>query len=213
MPLTPPASPEPESPAPATATPASLAADRKARVERLVCAARAGSDDAVGELVSEFSPLLWQIARATGLSTANSEDVVQKVWLKLLEHLHAIREPSALSAWLVTTTRREAWHARATERREVPSEQDWMAAMPDPQPSAEDMAVADDQRRELWDAMSKLPQHCQRLLRIVAFVPRPDYDVLGHALGMRRGSIGPTRGRCLAKLRVLLADTVERSAR
>ncbi len=203
----------PSTPAVPAAPPATSAADRNARVERLVCAARAGSGEAVGELVTEFSPLLWQVARAAGLSSTDAEDVVQTVWLRLLEHLHAIRAPSALTAWLVTTTRRESWRSRAAMRRQVPSEQDWLAAVPDPRPSGEDLAVADDQRRELLEALGKLPPRCQELLRIVAFVPRPDYDMLGAELGMPHGSIGPTRGRCLAKLRALLADTVERTAR
>lgn len=186
--------------------------DRNARVERLVLAARAGSAEAVGELVTEFSPLLWQVARAAGLSAADAEDVVQTVWLRLIEHLHDIRAPSALTAWLVTTTRREAWRSRAAGRRQIPAEQDWLATMPDPDPGAEEIAVTDAQRRELLAALSKLPPRCQELLRILAFLPRPDYDVLGAALGMPHGSIGPTRGRCLAKLRTLLADPQEGTA-
>lgn len=200
-------------PIPATpATSATPATDHNARVGHLVRAARTGSGDAIGELVTEFSPLLWQVARAAGLSATDAEDVVQTVWLRLLEHLDGIRAPSALAAWLVTTTRREAWRSRAAGRRQVPSEQDWLVAMPDPQPSAEELAVADDQRRELFDALSKLSPRCQELLRILAFIPRPDYDILGAKLGMPHGSIGPTRGRCLAKLRALLAGTVERTA-
>lgn len=182
---------------------------RGARLEVLVDAARSGREDAIGQIVTELSPLLWQVARAAGLSRSDAEDVLQTVWLRLVTHLDAIHTSAALTAWLVTTTRREAWRVRGTERRQVPVGQDCLAAVPDQRPGAEDLAVAADLRRELWEALGQLPLNCQELLRIVAFVPRPDYDVVAAQLGMPRGSIGPTRGRCLAKLRALVASSAE----
>lgn len=185
--------------------------DRGSRLEALVAAARDGREDAIGQIVTELSPLLWQVARAAGLSASDAEDVLQTVWLRLLTHLDDIHTSSALTAWLVTTTRREAWRVRGTGRKELPADQDWLAAVPDHRPDAEGLAVAADLRRELWMALGQLPPQCQELLRIVAFVPRPDYDVVAAKLGMPRGSIGPTRGRCLAKLRALLASSAEGS--
>ena len=161
-------------------------------------------ENALGQIVTELSPLLWQVARAAGLSAGDAEDVLQTVWLRLLTHLDDIRTPAALTAWLVTTTRREAWRVRALDRRQTPADGDWLTAIPDPEPDAEELLVTADNYSELWAALGQLPSRCQELLRIVAFVPRPDYDVVAAELGMPRGSIGPTRGRCLARLRVLL---------
>jgi RNA polymerase sigma factor (sigma-70 family) len=187
--------------------------DRGRRLEVLVDAARSGREDAIAQIVTELSPLLWQVARAAGLSTSDAEDVLQTVWLRLLTHLDGIHTSSALTAWLVTTTRREAWRVRGTGRRQLPADQDWLDAIPDQRPGAEDLAVAADLRRELWAALGQLPPQCQELLRIVAFVRRPDYDAVAAALGMPRGSIGPTRGRCLAKLRAILASSAEGNPR
>jgi RNA polymerase sigma factor (sigma-70 family) len=187
--------------------------DRGRRLEVLVDAARSGREDAIAQIVTQLSPLLWQVARAAGLSTSDAEDVLQTVWLRLLTHLDGIHTSSALTAWLVTTTRREAWRVRGTGRRQFPADQDWLDAIPDQRPGAEDLAVAADLRRELWAALGQLPPQCQELLRIVAFVPRPDYDAVAAALGMPRGSIGPTRGRCLAKLRAILASSAEGNPR
>jgi RNA polymerase sigma factor (sigma-70 family) len=187
--------------------------DRGRWLEILVDAARGGREDAIDQVVTELSPLLWQVARAAGLSTSDAEDVLQTVWLRLLTHLDDIRTASALTAWLVTTTRREAWRIRGTGRRQLPADQDWLDAIPDQGPGAEDLAVTADLRRELWAALGQLPPLCQELLRIVAFVPRPDYDVVAAELGMARGSIGPTRGRCLAKLRAILASSAEGNPR
>jgi len=65
----------------------------------------------------------------------------------------------------------------------------------------------------LWAAIGRLSARCQELLRIIAFSPRPDYTAVAAALGMPVGSIGPTRGRCLAKLRAQLAAESGESAR
>jgi RNA polymerase sigma factor (sigma-70 family) len=183
--------------------------DRGARLAALVGAARDGSEEAVGQIVTELSPLLWQVARAAGLSAGDAEDVLQTVWLRLIAHLGDIHTAAALTAWLVTTTRREAWRVRGAGRKQVLADQDWLVAIPDHGPGAEDLVIMADRRRELWEALGQLPGRCQELLRIVAFVSRPDYDVVAAQLGIPRGSIGPTRGRCLAKLRALLASTAE----
>jgi len=187
--------------------------DRGARLAGLVGAARDGSEEAVGQIVAELSPLLWQVARAAGLSAGDAEDVLQTVWLRLIANLGDIHTSAALTAWLVTTTRREAWRVRAAGRKRVPADEDWLAAIPDHGPGAEDLAIMADQRRELWEALGHLSGRCQEILRIVAFVSRPDYDVVAAQLGIPRGSIGPTRGRCLAKLRALLATPAEGNTR
>jgi RNA polymerase sigma factor (sigma-70 family) len=183
--------------------------DRADRITALISAARQGSDDAVGELVTEFSPLLWHVARAAGLSSGDAEDVLQTVWTRLLEHLDEIRTPAALGGWLVVTAKREAWRVRAAERKQIPADTDSFAERPDQGPGSEERVILDDQRRTLWAAIRQLSPRCQELLRIIAFVPQADYAAVAAKLGMRIGSIGPTRGRCLAKLRAVLADGLE----
>lgn len=178
--------------------------DRRAHIASLVNAARDGQQDAVGELVTELTPMLWHTARATGLSALDAEDVVQTVWLSLVSHLDAIRTPTALTSWLITTTRREAWRVRAASRRQLPAEYDWLMTIPDSGARAEEHLILKEEQSELYGAFRSLPRKCQELLRIVAFVPRPDYDAVAASLGMPRGSVGPTRGRCLDKLRSAL---------
>lgn len=176
------------------------------RIAALTEAARAGDEEALGQLVTELSPLLWQVARAAGLERCDAEDVLQTVWLRLLDHLDGIRTSAALTGWLVITTRREAWRVRAAARKVRPTADDWLSGLPDEEPGCEEQAIVADQQRALRDAFAQLSLRCQELLRIVAFVPRPDYTEVAAELGMALGSVGPTRGRCLAKLRVLLAS-------
>jgi RNA polymerase sigma factor (sigma-70 family) len=183
-----------------------------ARMADLLQAAREGDNKSLGELVDELTPLLWQVARAQGLDRDTSSDVVQTAWLKLLGSLRDIRNPIALTSWLITVTRREAWRVRNATRMELPAKDVLFAELPDVAPTPEEARVDTEHRRMLWTAVAQLSERCQRLLRIIAFTRRPDYDVVSVALGMPRGSIGPTRGRCLAKLRDLLSpDFVEGS--
>jgi DNA-directed RNA polymerase specialized sigma24 family protein len=86
-----------------------------------------------------------------------------------------------------------------------------LEAVPDPDPPPGEQLLTDERDRVLWRYFQRLPARCQALLRVVAHVDRPDYAKVSEALGMPVGSIGPTRGRCLAKLReLLLADPMWR---
>ena len=156
------------------------------------------------ELIGELTPVLWHVARAAGLGREDAEDVVQTSWTSLLSHLDTIREPAAVTAWLITATRREAWRVAAARRKTRPADDEWLGAIPDPRAGCEDRALLAEEQRAVWSALRTLPPRCQELLRIVAFVPRPDYDLVAARLGMARGSVGPTRSRCLDKLRLAL---------
>ena len=105
------------------------------------------------------------------------------------------------------TARREAWRVHAATTRTTPVEEQDLAPLLPQARSAETDVVAGEQQRELWEAVDSLPARCQRLLRVVAFENRPDYAQLAVDLDMPVGSIGPTRGRCLAKLRVALMQS------
>ncbi|MFI9811698.1 RNA polymerase sigma factor [Saccharothrix variisporea] len=153
-------------------------------------------------MVRRLTPLLWHVARAQGLDRESSSDVVQTTWLLLLGGLSGIRTPKALVSWLVTVVKRESWKVRRAQRAERLA--DDLPDEADPGPGPEDEAVTAARDRELWRAVRSLPEHCRRLLRVVAFTHRPDYGQVAAALGMRRGSVGPQRGRCLAQLAKLL---------
>ena len=153
--------------------------------------------------------LLQQIELADALRTLDqAADVVQTSWLELLRRLHEIRAPEALAAWLVTATRREAWRVRNRHRQHLSEGTEILESTPDPDPEPDERLVSEERDRVLWRHFQRLPERCRTLLRIVAQVERPDYSMVAEAMEMPRGSIGPTRGRCLAKLReLLLADT------
>ncbi|MBL7257934.1 RNA polymerase sigma factor [Paractinoplanes lichenicola] len=169
--------------------------------------ARDGDRESLRELVHELNPVLWRVARGQGLSADDAADVVQTTWLELLRRIHEIRTPRAVTAWLITATRRESWHRRRRDRRDVPDSDGVLDAAVDPGPAPDQRVLTDERDRVLWRHFAKLSDRCRELLSIVAEVRRPDYGAIAAGLGMPHGSIGPTRARCLAKLRtMLLAD-------
>lgn len=177
--------------------------------------ARSGDMAALDHAVRELSPLLWHVARSQGLPEEDAADVVQTTWLELVRQLHDIRSPQALIAWLVTATRREAWHVIRRQRRIRDNEpaREVLDEIVDPMAELEERLENDARHHALWRHFRRLPERCRVLLRIIALTDRPDYEAVAEALDMPRGSIGPTRGRCLSKLRAMLMADSTWSAR
>ena len=162
---------------------------------------RDGEPGALDDLVRLLSPMLWQVSRASGLDRTAAEDVVQTTWLALVRSGDSIAEPRAVAGWLCTTARREAWRVSKQATRQQPVEDETINRKLPDEPAPEEQVVLDDDNARLWGCLTRLSERCQRLLRIVAAEARPDYSVIASQLGMPVGSIGPTRGRCLDKLR------------
>ena len=161
----------------------------------------AGGDGAAwNAIVDRFSSLVWATARAHRLSRDDAADVAQTTWLRLVEHLDRIREPERLGAWLATTARHESLRIIRRGTREQPSDEvDLFEA---PADDALDRALVDPERDgALWRAFASLSERCKSLLRLLMADEEPSYEEVGAALGMPIGAIGPTRGRCLEKLR------------
>ncbi|WP_406247624.1 RNA polymerase sigma factor [Microbacterium sp. M] len=191
------------------ASPEGAVSDGTARWERaavLFADWRAGDARAMDELVRLMTPVLWHVVRAYGLERTLAEDVVQTTWLALVRSHESVDDPQAISGWLTVTARREAWRVAKQHRIATATADEVLDPMlPHEQSTEEHVADADEAAR-LWTALATLTDRCQRLLRVVAFDDRPDYARIAADLDMPIGSIGPTRQRCLAKLRTALVD-------
>ncbi len=160
----------------------------------------------LSELVDLVTPLLWHTVRAQRVGHDQAEDIVQTTWLRLVHHADAIQDPRAVLAWLIITAKRESWRVVKDTRRlqPMPETDDDTDLADTTMDGPESAALASVEGRVLWRHIESLSDRCKSLLRVVAFSDRPDYATVAQALGMPVGSIGPTRGRCLAKLRLLL---------
>jgi len=165
-----------------------------------VRAAGEGHDAAWQELFARFGGLLWSVARSYRLGHSDAGDVVQCTWLKLVQHLGSIQNPEAVGAWLATTARRECLRVIDGGRAQVLFGDDV------PEPPGEEVELDEDLLRSerdclLWHAVSLLRPEDQALVRMLASDPPASYAEISAALDMPIGSIGPTRARCLERLR------------
>jgi len=184
-------------------------------LERLVAGAAAGDSAAWEALVARFQPQLLRVARAHGLSRHEAEDAVQDTWIRLMKNIGGVREPRALAGWLTTTARHESLRVLERSRREKPTDDELCADVPDAGDGAAGAELdAAACQAEVTRALALLPARHGSLMRALFSETAPSYQEIAAQLGVPVGSIGPIRGRCLAKLRVdrrlrELAEVVE----
>jgi RNA polymerase sigma factor (sigma-70 family) len=172
-------------------------------VNDLVAGARNGDQQAWDALVERYAPLIWSICRRHRLSSADAEDVGQRVWRQLVRQLDKVRDPAALPGWLATTTQRECdTIRRATGRSQPPVRGVDADHIPDQQTGpADQVLLAAERHAALREAFTRLPPCCQRLIAMLIQDPPVPYAQISARLGISVGSIGPSRSCCLDKLR------------
>lgn len=179
------------------------------QVISLVERARHGDGNAWAEIVERYAPLIWSICRRFDLSRADTDDVAGSVWLALVEHLINLRDPAALPGWVATTTHHECLRILRLRRREQQLEE---LTETDPRTSPdfiEQEVLIDERNVALRTAFAQLPLPCRQLLSLLLHDPPMSYAEISSRLGISVGSIGPTRARCLDKLRCRLMDICE----
>jgi len=172
-------------------------------VTDLVTRAANGDRRAWDALVERYAPLIWSICRRHQLADADARDIGQTVWLRLVDQLGALRDPAALPGWLVTTTRRECRRMLCAARAPLAAGHELdPETLPDEQAvTAEQHLLAAERHAALREALLDLPPQGQRLITLLAADPPVPYAEISARLGIPVGSIGPTRRRCLDKLR------------
>ena len=210
----PPIAVQPTRTPPLTAVPAPLAATLDEPSDAaLVARCRAGDAAGWAALVRRYQRLVYTVPRRAGLSEAEAADVFQTAFARLVEHLGRIDDPSRVRAWLVTTARRETLRLLERARRHVPAhgdgeaDKDPLAALADPAPLPDALLAELQQHDRLRRAVERLDARSRAFVELL-FLHEPPlaYSEIAARLGIAEGSIGPTRARCLDKLRRLLAE-------
>jgi RNA polymerase sigma factor (sigma-70 family) len=173
----------------------------------LIAACAKGEAWAWDALVDRYKALVYSVALRAGLPEEDAADVFQTAFERLLENLSTIRAPQGLAAWFITTTRREAWRVLRARNREpadpVALDAQMLAVEEAPAARLEESLLAD--RALVREAMAQLGGRCRELLNLLYFeAESPSYEEISRRLRMPIGSIGPTRARCLQKLREIL---------
>jgi RNA polymerase sigma factor (sigma-70 family) len=169
----------------------------------LVTSARHGDQHAWNTLVERCAPLVVSICRRYRLGRADTEDVAQTVWLRLVDQLAKMRDPAALEGWIATTTGRECVRIqRAARPFQTASCDADTGYLPETgtEPAGSQLLAA-ERRAALRQAFACLPPSCQQLLAILTEDPPVPDAQISARLGIPVGSIGPTRRQCLQKLR------------
>ena len=175
-------------------------------VASLVRRAAEGDRQAWEGLVDQYARLIWSITVDFKLTESDAADVAQTTWLRLLQHIDRIEHPDRVGSWLAATARNECLRSLAARKRVVPSAtttSNSTSAVAH-EPDVDERLLADERDQVVRDALSRLPRRWQRLLEMLMADPPVPYADISDELGLPVGSIGPTRGRCLARLRVLL---------
>lgn len=165
----------------------------------LLTAASRGDSAAWRALVDQYSRLVWATVRGHRLADADAADVVQTTWLRLVEHLDRIDDADRLGAWLVTTARRESLRVLSTSARTIPTEDH--DDLPDLRERPDRALLVHERDAVLRQSLASISERCQLLLRVLSADPPPAYEDVSAALDMPIGSIGPTRRRCMDRLR------------
>jgi RNA polymerase sigma factor (sigma-70 family) len=162
-----------------------------------------GDASAWREIVKRYQALVYAVSSRSGLSASDAADCFQQTWVTLYENRRKIENPSRLSAWLVTTARREAMRLRRQAERsggEV-GEDDLVDNNPLPD---EELTILERQA-QLEIAIKELDERCRRLIELFFFAPEEKtYEEIASILGMAANSLGASRRRCLIRLREIL---------
>lgn len=174
-------------------------------VALLVRRAVEGEHWAWERLVDQYARLIWAITRDFKLVESDAADVFQATWLRLLEHIDRLEQPDRVGSWLAATARNECLRSMAARKRVMLVHDD--ATLKDDVTRGSEIdegLLAEERAQAVRDALSRLPWRWRRLVELLMADPPVSYAEISDQLDLPVGSIGPTRGRCLARLRVLL---------
>ena len=177
--------------------------------DELLAACVRGEQAAWDALVERYSALIYSIPLKYGLPEADAADVFQAVCITLLEKLGSVRDPRGLPAWIITTTTRQCWallRQRSRDSSRTTGDLALEDEPPDPDLLPEEELLALERQQQVRTALHQLPVNCRRLLEALFSddARQVSYQELAEDLGVPLNSLGPTRARCLGKMRKLL---------
>ena len=166
--------------------------------QHLVDACLEGGQEAWRAFVDEFSRLVYSIPKRYGFDDSACDDIFQEVFLAAYRKLDSLRDAQSVPKWLITTTVRAC--GKHAKRAKLP--------VPPPKPEAigADEVLRQERLHALHRGLDRVGGRCRELLLMLHGATEVSYDTVSESLGIPRGSIGPTRQRCLEKLAREMGD-------
>jgi len=156
-----------------------------------------GDQDAWAVLIDRYQRLIYSVAHTFSETPDDASDIFQQVCLELYQRLHQLRDAETLPAWLITVTRRQALAVLKSRKL--------LVELDEQRPQIDDRIMAIENEYLVERALLDLPERCRMLIDLLYRHPsQPSYAEVADHLGIPVSSIGPTRARCLQKLRKLL---------
>ena len=182
--------------------------------QELIDRCRHGDAAAWQRLVQRYARLVHSVPVRYGLAPSEVDDIGQEVFLALAQQLHQILDPESLPAWLLTTARRASWRTLQRRKQEQPlsavdlseaQAEETFKPLGTSAPSMQQLLQGWQQQEALAQGLAALGERCRDLLTLI-FLDQgePSYDDISSRLAIPKGSIGPTRNRCLQQLRTIL---------
>jgi RNA polymerase sigma factor (sigma-70 family) len=163
-----------------------------------------GEKRAWDALIRRYKRFIFAIPIKFGFPESDSSDVFQTICVKLLEHLHEIKDDRKISGWLATTTTRQCLAMWNMKQRDSGTEEEVEEPL-DPMGSLEDVKLLAERHQLLREAVEQLPDRCRSLIEMLYLdITTPSYEEIAERLGIPEPSVGPNRARCLDKLRIML---------
>ena len=171
----------------------------------LVRRAAEGDRWAWERLVDQYARLVWAMTRDFKLVESDASDVFQATWLRLLEHIDRLEYPARVGSWLAATARHECLRSLAAQKKLVlVHDAVTLTGAVAQAPEIDERLLTEERVQAVREALSHLPWHWQQLVGLLMADPPASYVEISEQLGLPVGSIGPTRGRCMERLRLLL---------
>jgi RNA polymerase sigma factor (sigma-70 family) len=168
---------------------------------QVIADAVAGDQLSFQIIVDRHAGLVWSIIRSYRLSRSDGEDAAQGVWLAVVQHLGQLREPDRLPGWIATTTRRECLSVIKRTSRVPESSNEVLERLAAKDTDPDRALLISERSRALAEAFADLDERCRELLSLLGTDPPLQYQDVAEVLAIPIGAIGPTRTRCLEKIR------------
>jgi RNA polymerase sigma factor (sigma-70 family) len=175
-------------------------------IAQLVHRATDGDWWAWERLIDQYGRLIWATTHDFKLSESDAAHVVQVTWLRLLENIHRLEYPeSVVGSWLAATARHECLRSLTASRKIVLAPDDTLVdGVALHESAVDERLLAEERAQTVGEALSRLPWRWQRRLELLMADPPAFYGEISDQPGLPVGRIGPTRGRCLERLRLML---------